>query len=880
MGLFAKTRRRSQSYGAGVISPYWNDEDSELFLPGDDGVFLTKTKLGEPALGRRKSNKLMNNAHFDLLAESVGVPSRATFVDKSRPASSISQSSGVLTPVRSHGAKKDEQRRRGTCITHSKRDTGSLVFDAEIEAREASAEPIAEHMSHEHNQGLALGGTRVIPCGYSNLPFPSNDSKPLPPVAIPWNQHPMTRTSTGFTAPTYSFMDAGFSPLFNYCYPMTTAPPFPPTFMATQHATVGPSPIVPGIPQSLSAPGITQTHDRQTNTPIPLYHPVMQSMPISYAVTVPAAPPPPTEWVRSSAVPVDPRMVPGPSKGECKSKHIDKVAGSATRSEHPTLDTRLLDSRSRQDPRVGDQVRHHHICRGCGKKRSRYYHETHPLRRGEVPPPAYCARCRREAAETLRFYSESSSGNNTDWSQGPEIMSTAHASHSLGGERGQVSRWRKPRWSGRSQAFASISRLFSRKVNSHSHNHSRSPYPAGKSGRVRPHIRVPSDSTPYVDIGVSDSACPVSRSAHNNSGDVASMKEAPQVTSCSPLVPRKQESIKPQEIYSTFPAKGPSRGSKRTTLRRRARIPTRQKEPTTISPLECTLLRGDDQPCINSSSHEVNYSQSAERETRRGKIQYAPPVVSTVESEDTISKVHTSHAELRARKSAEMPVSPFTKPTDESRSPEHRYAKQDRRYHQHRRVSPSTSRIVTERNEDKAEPLLSHHTKPVLFHEVGSHTGPKPNDTLDEHTNGHVLDQPFRSPPEMPKSTRNSDWDEPATPKDDEWNFTAVFPCSVHDSWSQDQSNLEQTAEEMAQHELASAGKFFGGFEQFLHPSSSTFHPVISPVLRSNLSIMSCESDAESDPNMAASPIAYDSETEGPNSSTGEENIVAKQIDG
>ncbi|KAI1260090.1 hypothetical protein F5Y18DRAFT_264932 [Xylariaceae sp. FL1019] len=876
MGLFAKTRRRSQSYGAVAISPYGNDEDSEFYLPGEDRVFLTKTTLGEPALGRRKSNKLLTDAHFDLLAESIGVPSRGTFVAKQRPASSRSQSSGLLTPVKSQGTQKDEQRRNGTCNKRSNGGIGSPAVGGDIEAERTSAGPIAEQMSHDNSQRLATGVNRVTPSGYDNVPFPSHDSKQPPPLAIPLGQHPMTDTDTGFAPPTYHVLDAGDSPLFHLCYRTTAVPFGVPAFMATQHAAASPSSNVPGLPQSPAAPVVTQTHSRQTSIPIPLYPPVMQHMPTRYAVAVPPAPPPPTEWVRSSPIPVHPRIVPEPRKGEPSSEYVDNAAGSATRSEYAALNTRALDGRTRQDLRVGDQVRHSHICRGCGKKRSSHYHETHPLRRGEIPPPAYCAHCRREAAETLRLYSESSSGYTTDWSRGPGIKSTAHATHSPGGESGQTNRWRRPRWPRRSKAFASISRLFSRKADSHNHGQSKSPSRA-ESPKVRPHIRVPSDSTPLLDTGQSDNVCPISPSVHNDSRKTLAMRETPRPASCSPLVPRKEEFKRPQEIYNTFPAKGSPRASKQTPVRRRARDHHRQNEPATMPTLEGILLHTDDQPCSSSMSHEVNNSPSAASETRNGKIQYVPPVVSTVDSEVTTSK--TSHIELGATRPAEVLVSTLTKPTEESSSPEHHYTKRARRHGHPRRVVPSASRTITKGDENSTEPSFPHHTEPVSFHEAGGHIGPPISDTLDGNANGHVLDQPKGGPPGMSRPAPNSNWDEPATPKNNEWGFTADFPCCVHDSWSQGQSSLEQTAEEMAQHELASAGKLFGSFEEFLYPSGGTFHPVPSPVMRSNLSITSCESDAGSDPNKAALPIAYDSETEGPSSSAGEKILGAKRIE-
>jgi hypothetical protein len=41
-----------------------------------------------------------------------------------------------------------------------------------------------------------------------------------------------------------------------------------------------------------------------------------------------------------------------------------------------------------------------HVCAQCGRLRSRRYHHRNPIKTGEMPAPAYCRKCQKDASST------------------------------------------------------------------------------------------------------------------------------------------------------------------------------------------------------------------------------------------------------------------------------------------------------------------------------------------------------------------------------------------------------------------------------------------------------------------------------------------------
>jgi len=99
--------------------------------------------------------------------------------------------------------------------------------------------------------------------------------------------------------------------------------------------------------------------------------------------------------------------------------------------------------------------------------------------------------------------------------------------------------------------------------------------------------------------------------------------------------------------------------------------------------------------------------------------------------------------------------------------------------------------------------------------------------------------------------SRNSffNQDEPSTPTDLPYAGAFHTPyVIISDSWLEDQSDMEREAEERAERDLAAAGKLFDDFGSTLGGSATSAFPLSSFVTTSNMSIVSYDSDSESDP--------------------------------
>lgn len=55
-----------------------------------------------------------------------------------------------------------------------------------------------------------------------------------------------------------------------------------------------------------------------------------------------------------------------------------------------------------------------HICVSCGRLRSHKYHHKNPIKPGDVPPPAFCGKCQKEATSTEGSRSRDSSRKKKD----------------------------------------------------------------------------------------------------------------------------------------------------------------------------------------------------------------------------------------------------------------------------------------------------------------------------------------------------------------------------------------------------------------------------------------------------------------------------------
>ncbi|KAI1819744.1 hypothetical protein F4861DRAFT_546438 [Xylaria intraflava] len=420
------------STASGSQQPFLSDidDDDVRFLRGSDHVYLTRTKDGKPALGRKKHGKLLPEFSFDILSESFGVSSRYEYERQARVSSVRSQSSGLVT------APVTPRRGRGTTLNnnsqviHEYRDQDNESPAARHKTSSVRASstpaPVATRQNNRQNaSNLRWQTTDGVSSSYQSPPvfneIPSPQlppPPPAPPSTVGWQTH--TASKCGIVPnPTDSYDPgcqhthlSGYSPNGSVMPPGTSNWASPQYHVAAQ--TTNPLGNALSQATAMPLPSYNQ-HFPQHQTS---HAPCMQTVPGAPSVNMhpypgPPPPPPSQDWLRKFAA----------ATGHSKEPHhhADHDCNTENAAEHGHRDKKLspdlgqMQDKSEESEgvkkRLSRRIRHVHVCGGCGKKRSRKYHKNHPLKRGEIPALNYCYNCLKDAAET-DF--DSSDGESTD----------------------------------------------------------------------------------------------------------------------------------------------------------------------------------------------------------------------------------------------------------------------------------------------------------------------------------------------------------------------------------------------------------------------------------------------------------------------------------
>jgi hypothetical protein len=110
------------------------------------------------------------------------------------------------------------------------------------------------------------------------------------------------------------------------------------------------------------------------------------------------------------------------------------------------------------------------------------------------------------------------------------------------------------------------------------------------------------------------------------------------------------------------------------------------------------------------------------------------------------------------------------------------------------------------------------------------------------------------------KYKTDSNWYEPLTPTDVTYSSGVCSPRVVSDSWSDYQTEVEREAEEMAERDLAYAGKLFDSLSDSFGGSATSAFPVSSFAATSNMSIVSYNSDLDHSDGDIAVPTTEEAE--------------------
>ncbi|KAJ2994030.1 hypothetical protein NUW58_g1659 [Xylaria curta] len=421
MGLFIKGRNHTQSTSSSNIQELFQNQDEDA-LSVTGGIYLTHSRDGRPALGRKRPNKILQDFGFDILGQSFGVPSRSDYKRRARPQSYTSQSSGLVTmPGTPRPVWEPQELDRGRKV-HTYENTNHPPIHCRTD-RAHLRSPYAPISAVQHDnqgipglwQGAAYGrscsstGPRTLSqhCG---LPPPP---PPPPSSVVGWHYHPGDNVGA-----------VPISRGYNMTPPHHACPPYPcggtqasqsaPSGTSLQHGMIAlgsvlPQPTVrpvlpPLLPPILASP-LSFSH--YSNRPQPTLLPHVQATWTTSPVNLPPPPPlpplPPSQY-QLQAYATRTRQGNVSQQNTNYVKSTEKLAGQANQAGNSLEDAKRAHAEAKQSEDVrqslGKRIQHVHVCAGCGKKRSARYQQAHPLKRGELPPLNYCYSCLLNAADS------------------------------------------------------------------------------------------------------------------------------------------------------------------------------------------------------------------------------------------------------------------------------------------------------------------------------------------------------------------------------------------------------------------------------------------------------------------------------------------------
>ncbi|KAI0151899.1 hypothetical protein F4776DRAFT_946 [Hypoxylon sp. NC0597] len=433
-----KFRCRSKSTSSrsewSIPQQEYNDDhnDSELYIPGSGGAYITKTKDEKPAFGRKKE-KLFRDWGFDSFGQVLGLsPYKSTgsgtrqHVRRRMSFSSQSHSSVLTTPSsssrifipRGRPSQRDHYCKRGASrmtigenslrsssppvsTTASKDSRKSSLRSSSVStpARSCHCDDSQPTGSYHGRTSKATDAALVSSNIYPPTPGPPPRSPPPPSMWNTGDRLPATsNVTTVSTAGSRGF--AVQTP--NSGAPLNWIPLQ--TSTAPGHYYIQ-SPVFPG-PQQASIPFYFQDNQSTAQSPeirsppYPIHGPVLASVPLPtspFTHLPPLSGQPRREGgakVSNGAL----RFSPNEAK-KCEEHY--NAASNANIQGTDNNKGKLEDEKEKETEDQGDigkHIQHIHICAGCGRVRSKEYQEAHPLERGQIPERRYCSRCLRDAA--------------------------------------------------------------------------------------------------------------------------------------------------------------------------------------------------------------------------------------------------------------------------------------------------------------------------------------------------------------------------------------------------------------------------------------------------------------------------------------------------
>ncbi|KAK7757772.1 oligosaccharyl transferase stt3 subunit [Diatrype stigma] len=376
--------------------------DNGLYLPSGSNVFITKTKSGKPAFARKKKNDLLQDYGFDIFGQSFGIPSRTDLerqARQSRHTRHVSQSSGVITAP-------PTPRRLPEKALLPDDESESEPEEMPITARKPMYNdarpptPLRGILKSPRNKAVvgAYDGSSNYGMGSSSSPFTGSQPRPPTPMPFQHSHYGMGNTAEMASGPVYHQYPQGSISHMPGHHPPGAYYNGPPNWVTQPSASQWANPSDFTVPQTTSMPSMPSQFNQPLWTSSSSY-----AAPAAYSTS---AQPPSSVTAMSAfqgpAVTATSQSHPNLGTNGARDTSNDPHPGAAPKTvisgkEDKSEPQEKTDDKVGTSNGISKNIRHHHICTGCGKKRSRDYQKAHPLKRGEIPKPAYCARCVRDA---------------------------------------------------------------------------------------------------------------------------------------------------------------------------------------------------------------------------------------------------------------------------------------------------------------------------------------------------------------------------------------------------------------------------------------------------------------------------------------------------
>lgn len=435
----------NRSNGSSSFQPLLDDD--KAYLPDSD-VYVTTTSSGRPAIARKK-----NSDHgFDFLSEAFGIPSRpipqrgrrySNLAQQPRSKSAYSTPTPRVIELDSDYEELPESKVQGSSSRSPSRPKSALKsilrnpqpapVDAELrQPREyppsSSQVTLKKRRSHTFSHPPESERMRFAEDDDSDEDGSVADSSV--PLYYQNGLHYTPLAAQQFH-PNAAAMPGGLRQFPGQSYLQNAWP----SCVSQASALAGNLSSNPNAHQAQSfggqMPYVQSMRFQQPGIMFPMAQvPHMETAAFVYSqqgfVPPSPPPPPPPEFVPQpfDTIPlVESSTVADPGQDRIQ----DSLKPQVPRDERPQTennpekiqhegakDSKKQKKSTRENQDQASPVLSHmqmHICAGCGKTRSKGYHMTHPLKKGEKPEPGYCRRCIVTADYTDSEVTESGLGS-------------------------------------------------------------------------------------------------------------------------------------------------------------------------------------------------------------------------------------------------------------------------------------------------------------------------------------------------------------------------------------------------------------------------------------------------------------------------------------